>query len=188
MNLLSPDQIAATQKTTLDTMFGLTTTAVEGFQKLVDLNLQAVRSTLAESQDHILKALSIKDPKERVALQVDLIAPAAGKIQSYSRQVLAIMATMQTGFAKVAEARYEAHNRQMQPLVDHAGHSAPVGSEAAISAWKTAITTTGTLYEAVRQTTRQAVEVAGSNFNLAATAASKATQRAVEQASSTAKK
>ncbi|WP_168787781.1 TIGR01841 family phasin [Paraburkholderia aromaticivorans] len=188
MNFLSPDQIAATQKASLDTMFGLPITAVEGFQKLVELNLQAFRATLVESQDNVLKALSVKTQQERHALPGHLMAPAVGKIQSYSSQVFAIMATMQTGFAKVAEAQYKARNCQMQTLVDHVGRNAPGGSEAVISAWETAITATGTLYEAVHQTTRQAVEVAGSNLSLAVTAASKAAQRSVEQASSTAKK
>ncbi|SOE52787.1 phasin family protein [Burkholderia sp. OK233] len=155
MSLLPPEQIAATQKANLDTLFGLTNTAFEGFQKLVELNLQAVKSTLAEGQDNVLKALSVKDPQELAALQARLMQPTAEKIQSYSRQVFAIAVATQAEFAKVAEAQYEAHNRRVQTLVDKVGQSAPAGSEAAVTALKSAITATNTLYETVhRATTR----------------------------------
>lgn len=188
MSVLSPEQIAATQRADLDTSLGLVNTALEGFQKLVGLNLQAVKSILLESQDAVRGALSVKDPQEFAALQTRLMQPAAEKVQSYSRQVFAIVAATQTEFAKVAEAQYEAHNRRVQTLVDNAAQSAPAGSEAAVAALKSTITATNTLYETVQRTTRHAVEVAESNFNAATAAASKATQHAVEQASRAAKK
>jgi phasin family protein len=188
MSLLSPEQIAATQKANLDTSLGLANTALEGFQKLVGLNVQAVKSMLFESQDTARNVLSVKDPQELAALQARLMQPAAEKIQSYSRQVFAIVAATQTEFAKVAEAQYEAHNRRVQALVDHLGQSAPVGSEAAVAALKSTITATSTFYETVQRTTRHAVEVTENNFNAAAAAASKATQQVVEQASRAAKK
>ena len=188
MSLLSPEQIAATQKANLDTSLGLANTALEGFQKLVGLNVQAVKSMLFESQDAVRGALSVKDPQELAALQARLMQPTAEKAQSYSRQVFAIVAATQTEFAKVAEAQYEAHNRRVQALVDNLGQSAPVGSEAAVAALKSTITATNTFYETVQRTTRHAVEVTESNFNAAAAAASKATQQVVEQASRAAKK
>jgi phasin family protein len=188
MSLLSPEQIAATQKANLDTSLGLANTALEGFQKLVELNVQAVKSMLFESQDAVRGALSVKDPQELSALQARLMQPTAEKVQSYSRQVLAIVAATQAGFAKVAEMQYEAHNHRVQTLVDNAAQSAPVGSEAAIAALKSTITATNTLYETVQRTARHAVEVTESNFNAAAAAASKATQQVVEQASRAARK
>src|SRR6185437_12818889 len=49
MTLLTPEQFAAAQKANFETLFGLTTKAFEGVEKLVELNLQVVKSTLAES-------------------------------------------------------------------------------------------------------------------------------------------
>jgi phasin family protein len=188
MSLLSSEQIAATQKANLDTSLGLANTALEGFRKLVGLNVQAVKSMLFESQDAVRGALSVKDPQELAALQARLMQPTAERVQSYSRQMFAIVAATQTEFAKVAESQYEAHNRRVQALVDNLGQSAPVGSEAAVAALKSTITATNTFYETVQRTTRHAVEVSESNFSAAAAAASKATQQVVEQASRAAKK
>ncbi|MFM0732616.1 phasin family protein [Paraburkholderia sediminicola] len=188
MSLLPPEQFAAIQKASLDALFGLTRTAFEGCQKLVELNLQATRSALAGSQDHVLKALSVREPQDLAALAALLMQPTTGKIQSYGRQVFAIITATQTEMAKLAGAQVETHQRQVQTLVDTVAQRAPAGSEAAVTALKSAITATSTLYETVQRTTQQAVDVAESNFSLASAAASKATQQAVERASRAAKK
>ena len=187
MSMLSNEQITAAQKASLDTSLGLLNTALDGFRKLVELNLQAVKSTLAESQDNVRETLSSRDPQELVALHARLMQPTADKIQSYNRQVFAILAATQAEVAKVTETQYEAHNRRVQTLVDSLGQSAPVASEAAVAALKSAITATNTLYETVQRTTRQAVEVTESNLNAAGAAASKATQQAAERAPRVAK-
>jgi len=188
MSLLSPEQIAVAQKANLETSLGLANTALEGFQKLVGLNVQAVKSMLFESQDAVRGALSVNDPQALAALQGRLMQLTAEKVQSYSRQVLAIVAATQTELAKVAESQYEAHNRRVQTLVDSVAQNAPAGSEATIAALKSTITATNAQYETVQRTTRHAVEVTESNFNATAAATSKAAQQAVEQASRAARK
>jgi phasin family protein len=117
MSLLSPEQIAAEQKNNLDSSLGLLHTAFEGFRKLVALNLQAFKSTLVESQDTAREILSAKDPQELAALQARLMQPATDKIQSYNRQVFAIVAATQVEVAKVTEMQYQTYNRRVQTLV-----------------------------------------------------------------------
>ncbi|CAB3969023.1 phasin protein [Burkholderia aenigmatica] len=72
MSLLTPEQIAAAQKANLESLFGLTTKAFEGVEKLIELNLQVVKSTLAESQENAQRLLSVKDAQELIALQASL--------------------------------------------------------------------------------------------------------------------
>ncbi len=188
MSLSSPEQIAAAQKSNLDTSWAVANMMFEGFQKLVELNLQAVKSTLAEGRESVGKALPANDPQDLVSAQARLIQPTAEKIQSYSRQVFAIVAATQTQFSKLAEVQYQAHNQRVQTLVDNVAHSAPAGSEAVVAALKSTVSATNGLYETVQRATRQATEVAESNFETVVAAASKATQHAVEQTSRTAKK
>ena len=188
MSLSSPEQFATAQKSNLDTSWAVANMMFEGFQKLVELNLQAVKSTLAEGRENVGKALPANDPQDLVSAQACLIQPTAEKIQSYSRQVFAIVAATQTQFSKLAEVQYQAHNQRVQTLVDNVSQNAPAGSEAVVAAFKSTITATNGLYETVQRATRQATEVAENNFETVVAAASKATQHAVEQASRTAKK
>jgi phasin family protein len=183
MTLLTPEQIGAAQKANLDTLFGLVNKAFDGFQKLVQLNLQVVKSTIAESQDNTQKALSVKDPQELLALQASLAQPFAEKVLSYGRHVYEIASATQAEYAKVAEAQYEAHTRRAQTLVDNLVKSAPTGSEAAVAVIQSAITAANTAYETIHKATQQAVDIAESNFDTAATAASKAAREGIEQAS-----
>jgi phasin family protein len=188
MSLLSPEQIAATQKDNFDTSLGLLDTAFEGFRRLVELNLQAFKSSLVEGQNAAREALSAKDPQEWAALQTRLMQPTADKIQAYNRQVLAILAATHAEVAKVTETKYEAHNRRVQTLVEGLGRSAPAGSEAAVPAAKSMVTASNTLYEALNKTAQQTVDFAESNFRAATSIASKATRHAIEQASRLAQK
>jgi phasin family protein len=188
MSLLSPEQIAAEQKNNLDTSLGLLNTAFEGFRKLVALNLEAFKSTLFQSQDTAREVLSARDPQELAALNARLMQPATDKIQSYNRQVFAIVAATQAEVAKLAETQYQTYNLRVQTLVEGLGRSAPTGSEAAVAAIRSAFTATNTLSETLQRTTQQVVAVAESNFHAATDNASKATRRAIEQASRVAQK
>jgi phasin family protein len=178
MNLLPPEQIAAVQKSNLDIAFSLTNNVVAGVQKLTELNLQAFQSTLAETQQSAQQALCVKGPQERLEQQASFAAPAAEKMQSYSRQVWDIVAATQAEFARIAQIQYKAYTDRTQTLFEEVAKRAPAGSETGIAAWKSVIELTNTLYETAQKSSQQAVQVTNSNFDAATAAASKAARRA----------
>ncbi|MGH8521484.1 MAG: phasin family protein [Cupriavidus necator] len=188
MPMSPPEQFAAAQAAGFDILAGLTGKTLDGLQKVAELNLQTMKSTLAEVQENTRKAFAAKDPGELLALQASLLPPAAEKAQAYGRQLSEIAAATRADFAKVAEAQYEANKRMMQDFIDGATKGAPTGSEAAMAAWKSALAATTSLFETMQQTATQAVEVAESNLNVAATAASNAAQQATAQAARAAKR
>lgn len=177
----NPEQVAAA-KANLDAFFGLTGKVFEGVEKLVALNLQVVRSALADAQQHLTKMPGTTDPQQWFALQAGFTGPFAEKSLSYGRQVLDIASTTQAEVTQLAQTQYERYNGRVQALVEEAAKSAPAGSEAAIAAWKSAITSTTTLYETLQKTGQQAMEVAGSNFDALTATASKAVRSKPEQA------
>src|ERR1700730_18533577 len=178
MTLFTPEQFAAANKAQFDILFGLTNKAFEGFEKLIGLNLQVVKSTLAEGQENAPRALSVKDAQELLALQASLAQPVAERALSYGRHVYEIASSTQAEFARVAEAQYEEQNRKVQTLVENVAKNAPAGAETAVAAMKSAITAANTKYETIHKASKQAVEIAESNFNAAATAATKAATQA----------
>ena len=50
MSPFMPEQFAAVQKSSLNQLFALTNMAFDGFQKLTELNLQAVRTTHSDNR------------------------------------------------------------------------------------------------------------------------------------------
>ena len=183
MTMLTPEQFAGANKAQFDTLFGLTNKAFEGFEKLLELNLQVVKSTLAESQENAQRVLSVKDAQELLALQANLAQPVAEKALSYGRHLYEIASSTQAEFARVAEAQFEDQNRKTQTLVENVAKNAPAGSETAVSMMKSAIAAANSTYETINKASKQAVEIAESNFNAAASAATKAANQATRNAS-----
>jgi phasin family protein len=183
MTLPTPEQFAATQKASLETLFGLSNTAVEGAVKLAELNIQTARSAVADGQEHAQAVLSSKDPQSFLALQAAFAQSAAEQAIAYGRSIYGIASATQAEFALAAQAQIEQQQRAAQSFVDNAAKNAPAGSESAVAALKSAFNAAGTAYETVNKAAKQAAEIAETNFQNAAHAASKA----VSQASRTTK-
>jgi phasin family protein len=187
MSSLVPEQLIAAQKTGLETGFGLLTKGLEGTEKLVELNVQAVKSTLAQSQKILAKAYAAKDPQELFALQASQVQAAAEKVQSYWRHVYEIVSSAQSEFAATAEAQLNQQQHDAQAFIDSLAKNAPAGSETAVATWKafvktvseTASETAKTTYEAAKKATKQAVEIAQSNVGAASSASVRQPRQAV---------
>lgn len=177
MVLSSPEQIAASQSAGLDAFFGLTGKVFECVGKLAALNMQVARSTMTESQENLTKAPGTTDLQQWFALHAGFTTPFAERSLSYGRQLFDIASTAQAEVAQLAQLQYERYNARMQALIDEAAKSAPAGSEAAIVAWKTALSAGATLRESLHKTSQQAVEMAGSNLEAVTASASKVAKR-----------
>ena len=180
--MLTPEQITAANKANLETLFGLTTKAFESVEKLVELNLQVVKASFAENVDTAKKVLAVKDAQELMAVQAALIQPVAEKALAYTRHLYEIASDTGSEFNKVAESQIAESSQRVQSLVDNIARNAPAGSESAVALAKSAISAANNAYDSVQKATKQAVELAESNFHAAANAASKATAQASAQA------
>jgi phasin family protein len=179
---ITPEQFAAAQKANIEAFFGLSAKAFEGVEKLVALNLQVARASLAEVAESTQAALSIKDPQAFMALQAGLLQPGAEKAVAYGRHVADIFAGTQAELSRVAEATVAEGQKKVLSLVDSAAKNAPAGSENVVAFVKTAITTANNAYESVSKAAKQAADVAEANFQSMTSTAVKATQQATGKA------
>ena len=185
--MLTQEQVAETRKANLDRLFNLSNAAVDGVEKLAALNMQAIRATLEDTFDLAQKSLSVKEPQEWLALQNNVAAPMADRMQTYYRQVFDIVSATQAEFARTGKAQCEAYGRQMKSVVEDAARTAPAGSEATMTALDSAIAAANTLYETLQSSGQRAVEATRSNLEIAA-AASKSARRAIEPVSQVTKR
>lgn len=172
----TPEQLVAAQKSSIDTLYGLSNKALEGVEKLVELNLQATKAALSEAADTTQAALSVKDAQELFALQASLLQPAAEKVAAYSRHVYEILAGTGAEVTKVAEATMADSQKKVVALVDNAVKNAPAGTENAVALVKSAVAAANNAYESVSKAAKQASEVAEANFQAMTSTAVKATQ------------
>lgn len=98
MGSFAPENIIASQKASVDTTFGLAAQAVQGFEKLVDLNVRTLRTALDEQQALFARASSLRDPQEFFALQNQHLQDLAQRTQAYWINVYEIAAGVRGGW------------------------------------------------------------------------------------------
>jgi phasin family protein len=174
--MFTVEQIVNSQKTNLETSFGLAGTFFEGVQQLMDLNMEVAKSALSEAAQTAQAALSIKDPQELVALQATLLQPMAEKAAAYTRSVYEIAATTGAEVTRVVEATTAEAQARLVAIIDTAVKNAPAGSEQGVSLFKSAFTAANNAIESAQKASKQATEVAHANFNSLTTTAVRATK------------
>ncbi|WP_338414950.1 phasin family protein [uncultured Sphaerotilus sp.] len=162
--MLTPEQFAAANKANLDALVELARKSFEGVEKLVELNLQAVRAAMGDSVEQSKALLAAKDPQALAALQADLVQPAAEKATAYSRQVYDIATSTQSEVSKLVESQMVAAQEKILGLVDAAVKNAPAGGEESLAMIKQAVTAANGALANVQQAAKQALNVAETNF------------------------
>jgi len=181
MTTLTVEQIVAAHKANIETLFGLTTKAFEGVEKIVELNLTASKAALSEVAGHTQSVLSVKDVQELLALQSGLLQPLADKAASYSRHLYEIASGAGAEFTKAAEAQAADAQSKFNGLIDTATKNAPAGSEAAVAVLKSSVSAANNALESVQKAVKQATEAAEANFNAVATTAAAAAKPAAKK-------
>lgn len=176
--MLTAEQVMASHKANIETLFGLTQKAFEGVEKLVELNVQATKAALAETANHTQAVLGVKDAQELLALQAGLVQPLAEKTAAYSRHLYDITSAAGTELSKTFETQTAEAQKKFVGLVDNAAQNAPAGSETAVAVMKSAVAAANNAFESVQKAVKQASDMAENNFNTVAASAVNATKTA----------
>jgi phasin family protein len=170
---LTADQLIASQKANLDTLFGLTNKAFEGVEKLFELNLTASKVALTEAAGTAQALVSVKDLQELLALQASVVQPLVEKAAGYNRNLYDIAQGTSAEFTKVFEVKAAEAQQAFVGLVDSAAKNAPAGSETAVAVMKSAVAAANNAFESVQKAVKQASDVAEANFQAVSTTAAK---------------
>ena len=181
MSVLTVEQVVASHKANIETLFGLTNKAFEGVEKIVELNLTASKAALSEVSSHTQSLLGVKDVQELLALQSGLFQPLAEKTAAYSRHLYEIASGAGAEFGKTFEGQAADAQKKFVSLVDSAAKNAPAGSEAAVAILKSSVSAANNALESVQKAVKQATEVAEANFNAVAATATNVTKQAAKK-------
>jgi len=162
--MLTPEQFAAANKANLDALVELARKSFEGVEKLVELNLQAVRAAMGDSVEQSKALLAARDAQELTALQAGLVQPAAEKVTAYGRQFYDIATSTQSEMSKLVESQMAVAQEKILGLVDAAVKNAPAGGEESLAMIKQAVVAANGALVNVQQAAKQALSVAEANF------------------------
>ncbi len=167
-DMLNLDQFAAAQKTQFDAMFGLATTAFEGAEKLLALNVATGKALMGESAEAFTSVMSAKDPGALLALSTAQAQPSVDKAMAYGRQFMDIVTETGTELAKATEGQAALQQQAFGAFVDAALKNAPAGTESMASFVKGAMSAQNNAQAAMQKAVKQASDMAQQSFEAAA--------------------
>ncbi len=186
MSNLPGDQVVVSQRAGFEALSDMWIKAFSCIEKLTELNLRAIQSTLAENQAIARAALSTSDTQELFALQTRRAQAAMEEVQSYWRHVYNIMSGAQAELAASVQSHFEQRQQDAQVFVETVAKNAPVGTEAAVNALQSVIAAaneaTNATIEASKRAAEQAQEIAKNNGAAAASASNGVIKQAADQA------
>lgn len=175
MNL---DQFAAANKASVDTLFGLSSQAFEGVEQLAALNLQVIKTVLAESREASQVALEAKSPADLLKVHTAALQAAPQKAAAYGRQVQEILAPLAAAQRATIDAQVADLQAKFLEAVNGALKDAP-GSEKILALAKSAVATANNAYEGVSKASRQVSDAVAANVTKATDSAVKSSQGAL---------
>jgi len=176
------EQLLATQKATLATLFDLGQKAFEGVEKVMELNLQVAKTSMEEASEHAKALLSVKDAQELIALHAAMLQPSAEKAAAYGRHLYDIASSTSAEVSKMAESQVSEAQKKFVSVVDNAVKNAPAGTENAVVLVKSAVAAANNAFDSLQKASKQAADVAEANFTAMTNTAVKASQAATSKA------
>ncbi len=184
----TPEQFAAANKATVDSLLSLANTALASAERIAALNLNAARSVIEDSVSNARALASAKDAQEAASIAAAQVQPHVEKAVAYSRSVYEITAQTQEELSKMVESQFGDFQKTVSSLLDSAASSAPAGSDVAVAAVKSAIAAANSAFDNMNKAAKQVAEIAEANVTAATNAAVKATGAAAGSTTSSSKK
>lgn len=174
----APEQLVAMNKANLEIAMKFASVALQGAERMLDLQLKAAKTAFADGVENAKAIASIKDVQQLASLKDDLAQPAIEKATAYARGVYDVATATQAEFGKLIEAQVAEYNKQVVATLDRMVKTAPAGSEVGIAALKSGIAAVNSAYDNMSKVTKQFTEVTQSNFEAVAKQAVNAPKKA----------
>ena len=160
----TPEQFAAANKATVDSLLSVANTALASAERIAALNLNTARSMMEDSVSGAKALMGAKDVQEALSIQASLAQPNVEKAVAYSRSVYEITAQTKEELAKMVEAQFGDFQKTVAALLDKAAKSAPAGSDVAVAAVKSAVAAANSAFGNMNAVTKQFTDAAQANI------------------------
>jgi hypothetical protein len=145
------DQFSQAQTKAVENAKYLAQVAVEGAKELAEINQAAAKDALVVAQDASAQLLAIKDAQQFAKLaQPENVQEAAKYAAAYQTKVNKVVRNSNKELAQVVETSIDDARADMVKFVKEATKTAPAGSEAFVSAFKTVFETSLQQFDQVR--------------------------------------
>ena len=164
----TPEQLVAINKASLETAMKFAGVALQGAERILDLQLKAAKTAFADSVENAKTIATVKDIKELASLKDSMAQPSLEKATAYAKSIYDVTAATQAQFGALVEVQVSEFNKQVVTALDKMVKTAPAGSEVGIAAFKSAIAAVNSGYDNISKVAKQFSEATQSNIEAAA--------------------
>ncbi|HJQ64263.1 MAG TPA: phasin family protein [Burkholderiales bacterium] len=164
----APEQLIALNKANMEAAARFAGVAIQGAERIVDLQLKAAKEAFADSIENAKALATVKDPQQFATLKENFAQPRLDKATAYAKSFYDVAAATQAEFGKLVEAQVAEFNRQVVAALDRMVKNAPAGSELGIAAVKSAIAAANSTYDNLSKVAKQMTEATQANLETVA--------------------
>lgn len=164
---VTPEKLAATNKAGVDALVEIASVQFAALEKLTALNMLTAKQAFEDVSEQMKALADIKDPQELVKFATTLAQPSTEKAVAYGKGVYDVAASTTSTLTKLAESNAAEMNKALVALLDGMAKNAPAGSDAAVTAMKTALAAVNSAYDSIQKVAKQASDVIEVNFGAA---------------------
>ena len=178
----TPEQFMAINKANLEVAMKFAGVALQGAERILDLQLKAAKSAFADSVENAKTIAAVKDLQQLAALKDSMAQPTIEKATAYAKSVYDVTTATQAEFGKLVEEQVSEFNKQVVTALDKIVKTAPAGSEVGIAALKSGIAAVNSAYDNVSKVAKQFTEATQSNIDAVVKQASEGVKKAKKAA------
>ena len=178
----TPEQLIAMNKANLEAAMRFAGVAIEGAERMIDLQMKAAKSAFADSIQGAKALASVKDFQQLAALKDNLAQPSMEKATAYAKSVYDLTTETQAEIGKLVEAQVAEFNKEVVSGLDKMVKTAPAGSEVGVAAIKSAIAAVNSSYDNLTKVAKQFAQASQKNLEAAATQATSSVKKASKKA------
>ena len=164
----APEQLVVLNRANLETAMKFAGVALQGAERILDLQVKATKSVIADSVETAKAIAGVKDVQQLAALKDTLTQPTIEKATAYAKSLYDVTAATQAEFGKIFEEQVAEYNKQVVATLDRISKTAPAGSEVGIAALKSGIAAVNSAYDNISKVAKQFAEVTQTNFEAVA--------------------
>ncbi|MGZ5229219.1 MAG: phasin family protein [Burkholderiales bacterium] len=174
----APEHLIALNKANVEAALRFAGLALEGAERLIDLQMKTAKSALADGLQSARVLASVKDFDQLAALKDTLVQPSLEKATAYAKEVYDVATGTQAEFGKLVEEQVAEFNRQVISTLDQIVKTAPAGSEVGIAAMKSTLAAVNSGFDNFTKVAKQFGEATQNNIEVVANQTIEAAKKA----------
>jgi len=178
----TPEQLIALNKANVETALRFASVALDGAEKLLELQMKTAKSALADGIQSARALTSVRDFDQLAALKETVVQPSIEKATAYAKEVYDVATETQADLSKLVEEQVSEFNKQMISALDQIVKTAPAGSEVGIAAMKSTLAAVNSGFDNLTKVAKQFGEATQSNIEVVANQTIEAAKKAKKAA------